>query len=93
MSDEIKSISINYTSGPVEFRVPLKGEWVKSKEKGCWWHVCSNCGHIPPHDACGLEWYSPYCPCCGAEMCGERTRPEDVNLKMYTIGGVTALLP
>ena len=41
-----------------------KGEWVKGR--------CSGCGNPVPKNEWGSNYYSPYCPECGARMEGER---------------------
>lgn len=55
------------TIDPEELRP--KGEWVKAENDVCYWYVCSECGGRPAHQF-RYDFFSPYCPHCGAKMEG-----------------------
>lgn len=46
------------------------GRWERKTEGMFYWYECSNCKHRPPRDHWNREWYSYYCPNCGAIMDG-----------------------
>lgn len=42
------------------------GRWVNNVDA---YPECTECGYMPMYDpAVDDIWYSPYCPCCGAQM-------------------------
>lgn len=43
------------------------GKWVKTNNGVCYWHECSLC-HERQYKS---EWFSNYCPNCGAKMDGK----------------------
>lgn len=48
---------------------PVKhGRWIRKDSKRYYWYECSNCGYPPPLDRYKHEWFSEYCPNCGAKM-------------------------
>lgn len=46
----------------------VHGKWIKMVEKGCYWYACSKCGHDIPKNQWGTDWFSDWCPNCGARM-------------------------
>ena len=49
----------------------VHGEWVKQEEEYCYWYECSECAGVVPRTRYGHDWYSDYCPNCGAKMDGD----------------------
>ena len=50
---------------------PIKrGRWIRKESKRSYWFECSECGYPPPLDKFKREWFSNYCPNCGARMDG-----------------------
>lgn len=47
---------------------PKRGRWIRKESKRCYWFECSECGYPPPLDKFKREWFSEYCPNCGARM-------------------------
>ena len=47
---------------------PKTGHWEKTADNYCYWHKCSCCGTKTPKTEWGNDYFSPYCPECGAEM-------------------------
>lgn len=48
---------------------PIKhGRWIRKESKQYYWFECSECGYPPPLDKFKREWFSGYCPNCGAQM-------------------------
>ena len=48
---------------------PVKhGRWIRKESKRFYWFECSECGYPPPLDKFKREWFSNYCPNCGAKM-------------------------
>lgn len=46
----------------------VHGEWTKQVEDDHYWYECSECGGVVPRTRYGNDWYSDYCPNCGADM-------------------------
>lgn len=44
------------------------GKWTRKESKRCYWYECSECGYPPPLDRYKHEWFSDYCPHCGARI-------------------------
>ena len=44
------------------------GRWIRKESKRSYWFECSECGYPPPLDRFKREWFSNYCPNCGARM-------------------------
>lgn len=44
------------------------GRWIRKESKRFYWFECSECGYPPPLDKFKREWFSNYCPNCGAKM-------------------------
>lgn len=55
------------------------GRWVRKESKQYYWFECSECGYPPPLDKFKREWFSGYCPNCGARMDGRENAVEEVN--------------
>ena len=49
----------------------VHGSWVKQVEDDCYWYECSECAGVVPRTRHGHDWYSDYCPNCGAKMDGD----------------------
>lgn len=48
---------------------PVKhGRWIRKESKKYYWFECSECGYPPPLNKFKREWFSGYCPNCGAKM-------------------------
>lgn len=44
------------------------GHWKKFSDEMCYWYGCSICGNKVPKCQYGIDYFSPYCPACGAKM-------------------------
>ena len=44
------------------------GKWVKTDNGVCYWYECSLCHERTPFGRYKNEWFSDYCPYCGAEV-------------------------
>lgn len=42
------------------------GRWIRKDSKRYYWFECSECGYPPPLDRFKRDWFSGYCPNCGA---------------------------
>lgn len=49
----------------------VHGEWIIEKSDTCYWYACSECGGYIPLNQYKKEWYSDFCPNCGAKMDGK----------------------
>ncbi len=49
----------------------VHGKWAKQVEDGMYWYECSECGGEVPKTRYKHDWYSNYCPNCGAKMDGD----------------------
>ncbi len=49
----------------------VHGRWVKQVENGMYWYVCSECGEEVPKTRYKHDFFSDYCPNCGAKMDGD----------------------
>ena len=47
---------------------PKTGHWEKTTDDYCYWYSCSCCGTKAPKDEWRNDYFSPYCPECGAKM-------------------------
>lgn len=47
---------------------PKTGHWEKTIDGHCYWYKCSCCGTKAPKNEWGNDYFSPYCPNCGAKM-------------------------
>ncbi len=47
------------------------GKWVRVEDDCTYWFACSECGADIPKNKWGNDYYSAYCPDCGAYMDGE----------------------
>ena len=47
---------------------PKHGRWIKKESKRYYWFECSECGYPSPLNKFKREWFSGYCPNCGARM-------------------------
>lgn len=57
-------------SAPTVDAVPVvHGRWVKVHDEVCYWLACSVCGEEIPKRF-GTDYYTKYCPNCGARMDG-----------------------
>lgn len=66
MGSEVKRI---LNIAPTVEAIPVvHGFWKKEIEDGMYWYVCSECGHEIPRDRYKHDWFSAYCPACGARM-------------------------
>lgn len=57
--DEIK------TSDVAEVR---RGKWERKENTKVYWYACSLCGERVPQNEYGYDYFSDYCPNCGARM-------------------------
>ena len=44
------------------------GKWMKVSNGVAYWHVCSECMKSIPKEEYGNDYFSNYCPNCGAKM-------------------------
>lgn len=48
------------------------GKWIRFESDGThgisYWYGCSICGNKVPKSQYGIDYFSPYCPACGAQM-------------------------
>lgn len=48
------------------------GKWIRIESDGtdgtCYWYACSACHNKVPKSQYGTDYFSPYCPACGAKM-------------------------
>jgi len=51
-----------------EYKEPKTGHWEKTIDGHCYWYKCSCCGTKAPKNEWGNDYFSPYCPNCGAKM-------------------------
>ncbi len=58
-------------------REPKTGYWEKTTDRYSYWYRCSYCGERIPKNFWGNNYFSPYCPECGAQMV-EPQESEDV---------------
>ncbi len=56
------------TQIPGEIALVKHGKWLKVYRGMFYECVCSCCTHDLPKDSWGQEYYSDYCPNCGAKM-------------------------
>lgn len=54
------------TINPEDLR--SKGAWLYKDNEKYYWYECSVCGEHTPTKWCMNEWFSPFCPNCGAKM-------------------------
>jgi len=47
---------------------PKSGKWKKTTNRYSYWYECSACGCKVPKNEWGAEYFSPFCPECGAAM-------------------------
>ena len=55
-----------------DVRENVHGEWIRKTDECCYWYECSVCGSYPPKNTYKHEWYSHFCPNCGADMRGDK---------------------
>lgn len=46
----------------------VHGYWKREVEDGVYWYVCSECGNEVPKSRWRTDYFSDYCPNCGAMM-------------------------
>ena len=46
----------------------VHAKWTKMEDDMCYWYVCSHCGHDIPENRYHNDWFSDWCPNCGARM-------------------------
>lgn len=44
------------------------GKWERKENKKVYWYACSLCGEEVPQNEYGDDYFSDYCPNCGAKM-------------------------
>jgi len=63
-------VAIAVENAPTVDAVPVvHGRWVKVHDEVCYWLACSVCGEEIPKRF-GTDYYTSYCPNCGAKMDG-----------------------
>ena len=55
---------------------PKTGHWEKATDKYCYWYKCSCCGTKASKNEWGSDYFSPYCPECGARMIEPQERSD-----------------
>jgi len=55
-----------------DVRENIQAEWIRKSKKGegyfFYWYECSSCGAKAPRNQFKHEYFSKFCPDCGAEM-------------------------
>jgi len=46
----------------------LHGRWIRKEDDSCYWYECSECGEKLAKTQWGNDYFSAYCPNCGALM-------------------------
>ena len=46
----------------------VSAKWIRKEKAYFYWYECSNCECRPPKNIWNEEYYSSYCPDCGAKM-------------------------
>lgn len=44
------------------------GQWIRKEDDSCYWYECSECGEKLAKTQWGNDYFSAYCPNCGAKM-------------------------
>ena len=44
------------------------GKWERKENTKVYWYACSSCGEDVPKNEYGDDYFSDYCPNCGAKM-------------------------
>ena len=52
-------------------KVRKVGQWERDMDEVCYWYQCSACGAKVSKDEWGHDYFSSFCPKCGARMIGE----------------------
>lgn len=52
----------------VEAKEVVNAKWIKKNDDICYWYECSNCGCYIPQNRYHNDWFSNWCPDCGAAM-------------------------
>lgn len=58
---------------------PKTGHWEKTTDKYCYYYKCSCCGTKIPQNEWGSDYFSPYCPECGAKIVEPQERSGDLE--------------
>ena len=67
--DHTPSVKFHTKRGKdIEYIKVKHGRWIRKESKRSYWFECSECGYPPPLDKFKREWFSNYCPNCGAKM-------------------------
>ena len=45
-----------------------RGKWKRKENTKVYWYACSSCGEDVPKNEYGDDYFSDYCPNCGAKM-------------------------
>lgn len=45
-----------------------RGKWKRKENTKVFWYACSLCGEKVPKNEHGYDYFSDYCPNCGAKM-------------------------
>lgn len=61
---------------PIEARPIVHAYWKKEVEDGMYWYVCSECGGEIPKTRYKSDFFSDFCPHCGAQMDQEADEQE-----------------
>ena len=64
---EITEIIVNKNKS-LQLREIINEKWTKKENDMCYWYVCSHCGHDVPENRYHNDWFSDWCPNCGARM-------------------------
>ena len=66
--DEGKLVQVFSSDIPTIEAEPVKhGRWERQEDDECYWYECSEC-HNPPAQRFKRDYFSDYCPNCGAKM-------------------------
>lgn len=51
-----------------DVREVVHAKWIRKEDDICYWYECSNCGCDIPQNRYHNDWFSNWCPDCGAAM-------------------------
>ena len=52
------------------------GSWIRIDDGDVYHYECSECASELPRNTYGSDWFSAYCPACGARLSGPGTEDE-----------------
>lgn len=64
----LKTLNDNILAHKEKDRCVGVGRWKRFSDETCYWYACSICHNKVPKSQYGTDYFSPYCPACGAKM-------------------------